>query len=574
MLLAATSVDSGSSLLWALVLGYVVAILLTASLAAYVARRHWETPIGRTFTVLVVSFTFWIFGSLARLFVADPETFIAVSTIKYVGVTTAPVWFVLFALLYAGSGQWVTRRSTAALLVVPALELLALATTLSHRSFYGEFTATTLGPVPILQAEVGPAFWFFASYGWGLLVIGSVVFVAAAIKRSGLYRAQAAVVILAILVSWAANVAYVVWDWPHHALDPTPFGFAVTSLLLAVGIFSTRLIDVVPAARSLVLDAIDESVVVLDPKGRVVDANETARRLFEADRPIGEPAEEVLPDALDGLHSEGSATVELDDDGETRHFRHRRIPIGPDGTYGRVIVLTDLTPQVRMRRDLERQNEQLEEFAAVVSHDLRNPLNVAQGNLRLAREERDGERLAAIEEAHDRMSTFIEDLLALARQGRTVGEVEPVDVRAVARRAWSAVQTPGESLELPEEPITILADEGRLAQLLENLLRNSVEHGSTGSQTASDDAAGHSGSDVSVRIGSLEGGFYVEDDGPGFGDAEPSTLFERGVSTKESGTGFGLAIVASIVDAHGWRIDAVEGSDGGARFEITGVEGA
>ena len=385
-----------------------------------------------------------------------------------------------------------------------------------------------------------------------------MVFVSAAIRRSGLYREQAAVVTVAIAVSWAANVAYVLWNWPHPGLDPTPFGFAVSSLLLGVGIFGTRLIDVVPAARSLVLDTIDDSIVVVDPEGRVVDVNETARDLFDLRRPIGEPAEAVLPARLQEPPTDGQDTVELDDDGETRHFGHRRIPIGPDGAYGQVVVLTDLTPQVLMQRDLERQNEQLEAFASVVSHDLRNPLNVAQGNLALAREEHDSEELDAVASAHDRMAALVDDLLALARQGQSVGEVEPVDLRTVARSAWASVESREATLEVAEDPLVVDADESRLVQLFENLFRNAVEHG---------------GPEATVTLGPLGDGFYVEDDGPGFDGGATATAFDRGFTTKESGTGFGLAIVQSIVDAHGWSVEATEGASGGARFEVTGVDG-
>lgn len=103
----------------------------------------------------------------------------------------------------------------------------------------------------------------------------------------------------------------------------------------------------------------------------------------------------------------------------------------------------------------------------------------------------------------------------------------------------------------------IRADESRLRQVFENLIRNSIEHG---------------GGDVTVRVGELADGFYVEDDGPGIPSGERERIFEAGHSTGEDSTGFGLSIVKEIVEAHGWQISATEGAAGGARFEITGVE--
>ncbi|QAU12069.1 PAS domain S-box protein [Halorubrum sp. BOL3-1] len=209
-------------------------------------------------------------------------------------------------------------------------------------------------------------------------------------------------------------------------------------------------------------------------------------------------------------------------------------------------------------RELERQNDRLEEFASVVSHDLRNPLNVAQGRVELAAEECGSEHLDAAVTAHERMEALIDDLLVLAREGETVSETDPVRVADAVRGCWSTVDTADAVLSV-ETDLTLRADESRLRQLLENLIRNAVEHG---------------GDDVTITAGALDGGFYVADDGPGIPANERDAVFDAGYSTSESGTGFGLRIVEQVADAHGWEVRAVESEAGGARFEVTGVESA
>ena len=216
--------------------------------------------------------------------------------------------------------------------------------------------------------------------------------------------------------------------------------------------------------------------------------------------------------------------------------------------------------ELRRRRTetrLRRQNERLEEFASVVSHDLRNPLGVAAGNLELAREECNSDRLDAVGDAIDRMETLIENLLALAREGEAVSEREPVGLAAAARRHWKCVETADAKLVVDVDR-RVGADPSRLAQLFENLFRNAVEHG---------------GPEVTVRIGDLGGGFFLADDGPGVPEAGRERVFEAGYSGAD-GTGFGLAIVERIVAAHGWEIAAGESETGGARFEITGLDEA
>lgn len=231
------------------------------------------------------------------------------------------------------------------------------------------------------------------------------------------------------------------------------------------------------------------------------------------------------------------------------------------------------TAQLR-RRDaaLQREIDRLEKFAGLVSHDLRNPLNVAAGRLELARELVDDadalDELDRVGDAHERMEQLIDDLLALARQGETVDELQPVDLAEVAAEAWRTVDTAGATLDVPDESVTVDADPERLRTLLENLFINSVVHGTTGSRAAPDDSVEHGSTDaaaVTVTLGTLPEGFYVADDGIGFdGDVDLDEALEYGVSSDPHGTGFGLAIVREISIAHGWTL-TVDDADG-ARF--------
>lgn len=203
-------------------------------------------------------------------------------------------------------------------------------------------------------------------------------------------------------------------------------------------------------------------------------------------------------------------------------------------------------------RELKRQNERLDSFTSVVSHDLRTPLSVAQGYLELAREEYDSDELDHVAEAHQRMSDLIENLLDLSRRGKQLGEISDVSLSAVAQHAWASTRTPAASIDITVDE-TVRADRDRLVQLFSNLFANAIEHG---------------GDTVSVTVGGTETGFYVADDGPGIPETDRESVLEHGFTTNERGTGFGLAIVAEIVNAHGWTITVGESEAGGARFDI------
>jgi len=217
--------------------------------------------------------------------------------------------------------------------------------------------------------------------------------------------------------------------------------------------------------------------------------------------------------------------------------------------------------QKRAQEELERRNERLDSFASLVSHDLRNPLNVAKGRLELVREtevDSEAEHLAAVGRALDRMDELIADVLALTwgRQATDPDDWVECDLSEMVDTCWTYVDAERANLHL-EDPSTIWAEEGRLQQLLENLLRNAVEHG---------------GEAVTIWIGGLEDGFFVEDDGPGIPEEDRDQVFEAGYSSRDEGTGLGLSIVKSIADAHEWEVAVTAGREGGARFEFTGVE--
>jgi len=249
-------------------------------------------------------------------------------------------------------------------------------------------------------------------------------------------------------------------------------------------------------------------------------------------------------------------------DGETRWLRALGEPVEEDGEVVTIRgAVRDVTDRKRRELELERQNERLEEFATVVSHDLRNPMNVA----RVYAEElaADGDdRAAEILTSLDRMEEIVEDTLTLARQGRTVSDPEAVDLDRLVRNCWTQIgvddgaETTLETADLP----TIRGDPARLRNLFENLLGNAIDHGAEdGSVTVT------VGFDAPTTI-------YVADDGPGIPPDRRESVFEAGWTTDDDGTGFGLSIVNRIAEAHGWSPSVTDSDSGGARFEFGGVD--
>jgi PAS domain S-box-containing protein len=318
------------------------------------------------------------------------------------------------------------------------------------------------------------------------------------------------------------------------------------------------------------------AIYIKDTEGNYQLLNEAAAELFGLDpeEAIGKHDEELFDNesatAIREVDEQIIAQDEADSreaaryiDGEEYIFLDNKYPYhDEDGeVIGIMGISRDVTDRVEQEREIRRKKDRLDEFASVVSHDLRNPLNVAQGRTALLREICEEEEylshLNPIVDSLNRMESIIEDTLTLAREGETVGSMDTIQIIDLVGQCWNSVETAEAQLEIDDE-FTIRGDRDRLRHVFENLFRNAVEHG---------------GEDVTVRVGRTgDTGFYVEDDGQGISEDVGSDIFEAGHTSATGGTGFGLTIVRRIAEAHDWEVTITTGRYGGARFEFENVE--
>ena len=230
---------------------------------------------------------------------------------------------------------------------------------------------------------------------------------------------------------------------------------------------------------------------------------------------------------------------------------------------------------------LAEQNERLveadrlkDEFVALISHDLRTPLTSIIGYLELTSEEPLPDRVRSYLQVAarnaGRLLLLIEDLLFMARLQAGKFSLEPadVDVAELARLAVEscAPRAAEKRIELVLDapaPAAIVADQGRLGQVLDNLISNAIKFTPEGGL-------------VEVSVGARGDAVLLEvsDTGIGLGEGDPDRVFERFFRTKNAtdrgipGTGLGLSIVRAIVEAHGGTIAAANRAGGGATFRV------
>ncbi|KTG28439.1 sensor histidine kinase [Haloferax profundi] len=512
----------------------------------------------------------------------DFATKVLLNQLGYLGIAPLPLLWLAYVLRHAGFDDlprtaWVGLGSISALAAGLAL------TNQWHGLIWDGLWLSQQSGYVVLVNDHNIAFTGFIVYAYILIFVGVGVLLRTLLRADGIYRKQTFGLLVGGLVPAIGGVVYVADASPVPGLNLPALAFSLTSTAVAWSVFRHRLFTVVPIAWESAVESMDWAAIVLDSDDRILDANPSGEQVLA--RPLvdsyGLPVEQTLPSAVMAAVDDPSRSeVTVTTDGEERDFLVNTTQLGDDAaTSGTLILVRDITARKERERRLKRQNDRLEEFASVVSHDLRNPLTVARGYLELAHETGDDEYFERVEDAHDRMETIIEDLLTLARQGETLTVVSPVALRTVAHEAWDSVAVGDATLDVRTET-TVVADRGRLRQLFENLFRNAVEHGSTSDQTSSGGAVEHEttperdadSDSLTVTVGQRGDGFYVEDDGPGIPESEREDVFERGYTTHEDGTGFGLPIVKSVAEAHGWSVSLTSSSAGGARFEFSGIE--
>jgi PAS domain S-box-containing protein len=595
-----------------------VPLTLAALLAVVGGVNAWRRrkgPVEVWGTIVQLMLTVWALVMLFTVsFTVKPLKFAAVSLIVPTVLATALAFFV-FTVYFVGRSEWLTRERLGLLWALPVVATVLVATNSAHHLVFRDVTMVSTGRYEQISYTFGPGFYAVATVSY--LFCGTFLALLFQQFRNSrnVYRKISFVlfVSLTILVLTTVPSALQVGPFPHFTL--LPYTYLVLGAFLIAGTSSVWFLQVLPlerllavfrpgdhtqisTARATVMEEIDGGIITLDSDGIVVDINTMAKKMIGADRPIGSHVSEIAPTeriksdtAIGAVLDSGGELQELSEEiwvetgAQERCYAVRVSALSDDDDAGHVVLLHDITDQKRreqalrerereleqqnerlerQKTQLEHQNERLDQFAGIVSHDLRNPLNVAKGHAGLLADQTAAAESPAVEtdsidqitDSLDRMEAIIEDALTLARQGKAITETEPVELGDLIESSWSTVDTAQASLEYPRR-VTINADPGRLRNVFENLFRNSKEHGRD---------------DVSITVGLLDDGFFLEDDGPGIPEDRQEQVFEEGFTTSEEGTGFGLAIVHDVVRAHGWDITVTTGEQGGARFEVTGIE--
>jgi PAS domain S-box-containing protein len=579
------------------------AVLVTVVIL-YVWRRRPSTTIAGLLAVLLGA-VLWSVCYALELSAGDLGGREYWGDLKYAGVCLLPPAYLAFVLQCSGHTRW-PRWVGPVLTLEPLAVLVLLATEATHDlvRFYpaGAKVATSQA------AEAGPLFWPHLLYNNALVWTATVLLVVTLGRMSGLYRRQSVVLVAAILLPILLNLLFNLRVGPFRQVDLTPFAFVLTTAVLVWGVYQFSLLDLRPVARSQIFRTISDPVLVLDPDGRVLDANPAAGRL------VGRPPAEVVGQPVTQLLPTWSATVaetmaagvdqaskEVTRDGRIYDLAISALPDRQRQSGGHLVVARDVTErrQVeerlcaalnhervatdRLAAALDRERAAAEHLRALdelksgflqaVSHDLRTPLasvlgislTLQRGRGQLGPADTDDllGRLTANARKLDRILT---GLLDLDRLDRGIVELrrERVDLArlvagVVSEAREELLNSHPVSLELL--PVQVVADAAKVERIVENLLANAARHTDPGTPIW-----------VRVTHGGRGALLCVDDAGPGVPAEQRESIFrpfQRGPGGSYApGSGVGLALVAQFASLHNGQAWVQDRAGGGASFRV------
>ncbi|MBC8505989.1 MAG: PAS domain S-box protein [Anaerolineales bacterium] len=596
----------------------LVAIIASLGVFIYTWGRRDEINASEFSLYALSSFLFALFNTL-ELLNSSIERKILLGKLQFVMTLFGPLAFLNFSIVFTRSQLNKPKRAWTLLIGLASLFVLLLFSDNYHHLIYPKESLSPTEPFSTLNYEFTTVAWLIIYYGSGVGIWGLLLLISALIHARKPFRSQIIAIIVSVMMP-LIGIGLVLTGIPLLIqIDISHFASALSSIIIAFALFRYRLFDIVPVARDILIEKMQDIVLVFDNQTRILDANPAALTFLNLseDEIIGKTAVDVIPNwenleqqyskssenSLELVIGEGAAqqdfsillTELFDEKGKNagqlaiaRNITEKKLAEKKINDYYEKLIF--------LNRELEDANKELlvldqikDEFVANVSHELRSPMT----SIRLFHEiielqpERASEFMETLSRESDRLADLIESILALSRIDQGIFKLKKSNfdlgklIEEYVTDRDSLAKNKDLSLSLASEAktISVRADRKRIGQVLSILLTNAINYTSESGE-------------VQVHLTDKSHndeqwvGFSVKDSGLGVSLRDQKKIFSRffrgsvGHKSGISGTGLGLAIAKEIVGLHGGKITVEsQGIPGeGATFSVwlpleNGLEG-
>jgi diguanylate cyclase (GGDEF)-like protein/PAS domain S-box-containing protein len=343
----------------------ILSLLVSLNLGVRFIRRRqgsWLYSLAGLFLAMGV----WTLGYLLEILAPTLEQKQFFANVQYLGITTVPVFWLLFAMRLTGYGGPLNIPARFALFSMPLVTQILMWTNAQHGLMRSSVTLQAIGPIVILAKTYGPWFWVHSVFSYGALFIGSALMMHNVIRSRSMTSQQKIILTIAVSLPWVSNILYLTRLSPLHGLDLTPVFFPIAGLMLYWAVYPLRLDDLIPLARDTVLDSLSDMFLVINQRDQIMDVNTTGQRLLKRslNELVGQPLSAVMPQvhsikARFGDTGEIHTEVDLSEGWHELHVSPLRNPGGD--VVGRLVSLRDIQRRKQTELELFKLKEELED---------------------------------------------------------------------------------------------------------------------------------------------------------------------------------------------------------------------
>lgn len=551
----------------ALVFSGVISTLL--AIKAYKAFKYRRMYFSKYFILIMLSMSLWSVNYAFEVGFMDTELKYLFARLEYIGMAFAPVAWFLFASEYSGVCKEFVRKYQKEFFIIPFLIILLMLTNSFHRMYFLGYYLDISRGFPLLVLIHGPFFWLFCIYSYVLIFFGIFFFFYQFVHLTAPYRAQAAIALTAACIPVLGNVLHIADIGPFAFLDPTPFAFTITGLVLFWGVMQHEFLNIIPIARENVIESMSDGYIVVDLADSIVDINKAALELAGKTKRevIGKNLNELFGDEVEMPKSEAhegnfNKEISLKIGLETKFFTLSVSPLlTKDDEEGRLIMIHDTTETSRYQEALKQANKKINLMSNITRHDILNQVNVLSGYTELISETlpenvKNDPRIGKYLKNLNKGIETIHSQIVFTKDYQELGVVSPI---------WQSVSNTAKEAAFPfsGQSLKFSIDDSRVEIYADPLLKKAFYN-------LFDNARAHGEHVTEIGVSSLRVAdnlvIEVKDNGIGVSPVMKELIFQKSVGKN---TGLGLFLVKGILSITGMEIKETGTEGTGARFEIT-----
>ncbi len=570
-------------------IGYIIILLAGSVIGFLLLIRVWSLrsiPGAYGLMLAIGCVTEWSLTYAMEIASTNMVEKIMWAKLQYFGISYAALGMFIFTMHYSGHGNWLTSTRTALLAIIASASFGLVLTNEWHYLIWSTIQFTNNLPFGPLNIRHGTVFFFLAIFQYTLIAAITVAFFQIAVRAQSLYQSQSRIMLAGMAFPWLANFMYITGLNPYPFLDLTPIALTLTNLFLSIIFLRYRFMDLRPIAHDSVFNAMQDGVVVLDHKERIVDINPVGTFIFQnTGNLLGREIKSLIPNwgEWQSANPRGEINQEISIElvGDPLIFKLRTTSVlDQQGMRsGRILLINDITEQKQAQKQMMEASHLKSQLLANLGHDLRSPLGAIIGYAEMLKDgsfgpmsENQVKASSEILDGANQLLSFINNLVGQAQieTGKIILREYPFDVDEVVGPLLSTLNFHAHKKGLilveyidPALPKKLVGDQFWLRQIVMNLVHNAVKFTEKGSVTVR-----------FVKRGMDYWAIQVIDTGIGIPQEAQKRVFEAFEqvnsmeNSKQSGFGLGLSIVAKLTSIMNGKIELESEAGKGCTFTV------